>query len=306
MAGPLVADRVKETSTTTGTGTLDLAGAATGFRTFVAGIGTGNSCFYSIQLQGGSEWEVGIGTVTDAATDTLSRTSVIASSNSNALVSFSAGTKDVFVTYPASHWGPLFPLTPPVDADFAWINQGSATIAATNGGLLASNALYLSGPSNAGSYNWRIRKKAAPSAPYTITACFLLNTEIFTSVAQGLGAILWRQSSDSKLITMSLSTAPTTGAATSPLIEFAKWNNENSFSAYYDSCAVGFNPCPLLFVRLEDDNTNRKVHISVDGQNFIQLHSVGRTDFLTADEVGFAVSPFSQATGMTLLHWKEG
>jgi hypothetical protein len=100
--GPIVADRVKETSTTTGTGTLDLAGTSTGYRTFVAGIGDGNSCYYCIQHQSADEWEVGIGTVTDAATDTLSRTTILASSNAGSAVSFSAGTKDVFVTDPAA------------------------------------------------------------------------------------------------------------------------------------------------------------------------------------------------------------
>jgi hypothetical protein len=95
----VLADRVKETTTTTGTGTVDLSGAVTGFQGFVAGIGNGNSCYYCIA--GGSEWETGIGTVTDAATDTLSRTTVIASSNAGSLVSFSAGSKDVFCTLPA-------------------------------------------------------------------------------------------------------------------------------------------------------------------------------------------------------------
>lgn len=98
---PFIADRVKETTTTTGTGTVNLAGAATGYRTFVAAIGTGNTCCYCIEL--GSEWEVGIGTVTDASPDTLSRTTIIASSNSNAAVSFSAGTKNVFVVNPARY-----------------------------------------------------------------------------------------------------------------------------------------------------------------------------------------------------------
>ena len=56
-------DRVKETSTTTGTGTLNLDGAATGFQTFVAGVANGNTTYYCIQLEGGSQWEVGIGTV---------------------------------------------------------------------------------------------------------------------------------------------------------------------------------------------------------------------------------------------------
>ena len=96
-------DRVKETSTTTGTGTLDLAGAATGFQTFVAGIGTTNTTYYCIQLEGGSEWEVGIGTVTDASTDTLSRDTVLTNSaGDTSKISFSAGTKNVFCTQPAS------------------------------------------------------------------------------------------------------------------------------------------------------------------------------------------------------------
>lgn len=90
-----VADRVAETTTTIGTGTVSLDGAKTGYQGFVAAIGTGHQCYYCIV--GGSEWEVGIGTVTDATPDTLSRTTVLASSNSGSLVSFSTGDKDVFV-----------------------------------------------------------------------------------------------------------------------------------------------------------------------------------------------------------------
>ena len=95
-------DRVKETSTTTGTGTLDLAGAVQDFEGFVAGIGTGNTTYYSIVNAGTGEFEVGIGTVTDAATDTLSRDTILSSSNGDAAVNFTAGTKDVFCTQPAS------------------------------------------------------------------------------------------------------------------------------------------------------------------------------------------------------------
>ena len=95
-------DRVKETTTTTGTGTITLAGAADTFETFVAGIGTTNTCFYCISHQTANEFEVGIGTVTDASPDTLSRDTIISSSNSDSAVNLSAGTKDVFCTYPAS------------------------------------------------------------------------------------------------------------------------------------------------------------------------------------------------------------
>lgn len=92
-------DRVKESTTTTGTGTVTLTGAAVGFQSFAA-VGDGNQTYYTIAGPGTSEWEVGIGTYTASGT-TLSRTTVLASSNSGSLVNFSAGDKDVFVTYPA-------------------------------------------------------------------------------------------------------------------------------------------------------------------------------------------------------------
>jgi len=97
----VVNDRVKETSTTTGTGTFDLAGAVSGFESFVTGIGNSNTTYYAIVNENG-EFEVGLGTVTDAATDTLSRDTIISSSNSDSAVNFGAGTKNVFCTLPAS------------------------------------------------------------------------------------------------------------------------------------------------------------------------------------------------------------
>lgn len=92
-------DRVRETSTTTGTGTIALAGAVTGYQTFTSVIGSGNTTYYTISNPGVNEWEVGIGTV---GTNTLARTTVLSSSNSGNLVDFTAGNKDVFVTYPSS------------------------------------------------------------------------------------------------------------------------------------------------------------------------------------------------------------
>lgn len=96
----VLANRVRETTTTTGTGTITLAGAVTGYQSFAA-IGNSNTTYYTISGQGTSQWEVGIGTYTASGT-TLSRDTVLASSNSGSLVSFSAGTKDVFVTYPSN------------------------------------------------------------------------------------------------------------------------------------------------------------------------------------------------------------
>jgi hypothetical protein len=93
-------DRVKETTATTGTGTLTLAGAALGFQSFAA-IGNGNTTYYAISDPATGDWEVGVGTYTSSGT-TLSRDTVLSSSNSGSLVPFAVGTKDVFVTYPSS------------------------------------------------------------------------------------------------------------------------------------------------------------------------------------------------------------
>ena len=121
----VVNDRVKETSTTTGTGTFTLAGAVVGFETFSSAIGNTNTTYYSIVNEDG-EFEVGLGTV---AAGTLARTTIISSSNSDSAVNFSSGTKDVFCTLPASK---------------AVILDSSGNIVANNGSnLTALNATQL-------------------------------------------------------------------------------------------------------------------------------------------------------------------
>jgi hypothetical protein len=114
----VLADRVLEITTTAGSGTITLAGAKTGYQSFSV-VGNGNTTYYTIT--GGAEWEVGIGTYTSSGT-TLSRDTVLASSSGGAKVTFSAGTKDVFVTYPAGR-----------------AVYGNTTAAPTNGQLLIGN-----------------------------------------------------------------------------------------------------------------------------------------------------------------------
>ena len=97
----VINDRVKETTTTTGTGAVSLAGAVTGFETFAAGIGNSNTVYYCIAHQDQAEFEVGLGTL-NGDSSTLTRTTIISSSNSDNAVSFSAGTKTIFCTMPAS------------------------------------------------------------------------------------------------------------------------------------------------------------------------------------------------------------
>ena len=93
-------DRVKETTTSTGTGTINLNGAGSGFETFVTGIGDGNETFYCIAHRSLSEFEVGRGTL-NGSSSTLTRNTILSSSNSDSAVDFSAGTKEVFCTLPA-------------------------------------------------------------------------------------------------------------------------------------------------------------------------------------------------------------
>jgi hypothetical protein len=97
----VINDRVKVTSTTTGTGAMALGSAVTGFETFAAGIGNSNTTYYAIFNTGTTEWEVGYGTL-DGSSANLTRTTPISSSNSDSAVDFGAGTKDVFCTMPAS------------------------------------------------------------------------------------------------------------------------------------------------------------------------------------------------------------
>lgn len=124
----VLADRVRETTTVAGAGTATLLGAVTGYQSFAV-IGDGNTTYYTISGQGTAEWEVGIGTYASSGT-TLARTTVLASSNAGSLVSFSAGTKDVFVTYPSERavW---------VDGTNVAI-PNSATVPVVSGGTGAS------------------------------------------------------------------------------------------------------------------------------------------------------------------------
>ena len=96
----VINNRVRELTSTTGTGTVTLGGAVGGFQTFAAGIGNDNTTYYAISINSENEWEVGLGTL-NGDSSTLTRTTVLESSNSDSAVDFSAGSKEVFCTLPA-------------------------------------------------------------------------------------------------------------------------------------------------------------------------------------------------------------
>lgn len=132
----IVADRVKDSTTTTGTGTVTLSGSApTGFQSFGSVMADGDTCYYVIAA--GSEWEVGLGTYGSSG-PTLARTSVLASSNSGSLVSFSAGSKDVFLDAPAewlAHLGGIPAWDPPATGRYwsPWFLSGNQQQSLTTG-----------------------------------------------------------------------------------------------------------------------------------------------------------------------------
>jgi hypothetical protein len=138
----VLADRVKETTTSTGTTAITLAGAVTGYQTFSSAVGNANTTYYTIADQTGANWEVGTGTYTSAG-NTLSRDTVLSSSNAGSLVNFTSGTKDVFVTYPAgksTYQGGTFSLVAGTNVTVTgtWPNQ---TIAASGGGGSATKTI---------------------------------------------------------------------------------------------------------------------------------------------------------------------
>lgn len=187
-------------------------------------------------------------------------------------------------------WGPIFPLTAPVDGDFAWINQGGASVTTTKGGI------YLEDPGTTGN-NFRIRKKAVPGGAYTVTACIIPNI-LWTNNSVHCG-ILWRQN-DGKIVSITLQYSTDWG------IQVIKWNSPTSYSANYAGPLL-LSPSYPLWLRMADDTANRICSFSHNGQNFIPIHSVGRTDFITATEVGFYIDSVltTYPQGMTLLSWKE-
>lgn len=174
-----------------------------------------------------------------------------------------------------SHWGPVFLLNmSKTVSDFAWINQETATATDTAGGIV------MTPPVGTGS-SINLLKRTAPSTPYTITAGGILNAVGTNSLRMGL---CFRQSSDGKIVYHAFGYGGSNWK-----IEGFKFTNATTYAGatYY---SYEWMPTGgFCWLRIGDDGTDRKVWISSDGQNWALIHSVGRTDYLTADEVGIAV-----------------
>lgn len=187
--------------------------------------------------------------------------------------------------------GLIWPLTPVDDGDFAWVNQGSATISTDKG------ISHLSAPATAGEQP-RIRVMSAPATPYVATALVQVFSRIVSYAHAGL---LFRNSGDNKLHAFSIG-----HDATGEIVRMAshKYTNTTTWSAYYNE--IRWPHRGPLWLRIADNGTNRICSYSLDGVNFLVFHSVGRTDHLTADQIGFYANSNngSYPIGITLYSWK--
>lgn len=188
-------------------------------------------------------------------------------------------------------WGPVFPMTAPDDTGFSWVNQGSASVVTTNGGICLVGQVD-------STLNVRLRVKTAPSPPYTVTAYLMPR---LLDINQHIAGICWRESGTGELGLFGIDTN-----GTGVLLDFNNMNSPTSFNSAPFSNLIGTIPSGI-WLRLEDDNTNRKLHWSWDGVNFMQVYSVARTTFLTPNQVGFYVGDTSNTyvPAATLLSWKE-
>jgi hypothetical protein len=190
-------------------------------------------------------------------------------------------------------WGPLYRMTPPVDAAFTWVNQDAATVTTTNGGV------YIESPGAAGN-EFHIRYKSAPATPYTITAYFV-RRPLMTSGVYEFG-LCFRQSSDGKLAVFGVQGA---GPTSAPYLYSAKVASPTAATVNYLAVQYQEMLQPHFF-RIADNGTNRICSVSRDGVHFTAFQSVARTDYLTADQVGFYVrDPASGSVGAWLLSWQE-
>lgn len=179
----------------------------------------------------------------------------------------------------------------PDDTGFGWVNQGSSTLT-TSAGAFVMKAV-------AGEGSFHIRSKTAPATPYTVTAAF--RASLAGNQFPGV-VLLHRQSSDGKLRNVGF--FMDSGA----VLSVDNFTNPTTFSSRPVNAGAGMvNQVGVFWLRLSDDGTNVKYYFSHDGRNFIQLYSVGRTTFLTPDQIGWAVKSHSGSSFDsygTLLSWE--
>jgi hypothetical protein len=170
-------------------------------------------------------------------------------------------------------WGPINRMTLPPTSGWSWINQGGATVSTADGSLTIAD------PVGAGTAaNYRIYARTAPATPYTITAAIRAPLVGINFMSFGIG---WRQSSDGKLVLIRY--MYNSNVAGTWLLTILKASSPTADVLDYLILLV--IPSNLSWLRIADNGANRIVSYSVDGRNWMQIHSIGRTDYLTANQV---------------------
>jgi hypothetical protein len=254
-------DRVKETSTTAGTGTLTLAGAVTGFQSFSA-VGNGNTTYYAIVDNATGAWEVGIGTYTSSGT-TLSRDTVLSSSNGGSLVSFAANPKDVFVTYPSEQG--------------VWTNASGVVAQTSFGAITATSAALTSGtittaPSNATDI---VNKEYADSIssglnyhqPVNYASTAALPTYTYNNGASGVGATI------TAVANGALSLGGGSPTATQRVLVKDEVGGNAAYNGVYVVTQAGTSLLPFILTRATDYDTSGTGTNEIDQGDYVLVIS---------------------------------
>jgi len=264
----IYADRVKETTATTGAGTLTLAGAVAGFQSFLAGIGDGNAAECCLLSGNGTDWETGLYTYTASGT-TLARTTIYASSNSGSAISLT-GTSTVFGDAPAHRigrpglFGPAMSAPTPTRASTGlstWLNQGSAT---TGDG---PTGLWITLPPSSGVQRASLYG-AAPSPPYTRTALVSLTCGGGDGTNNSLAQFGWTDGTQLQVMQLVLA------GDNFPYIQIAHATSSTGAQST-DFSKQGNWPYPIG-LQINDDATTVHFRYSFDLMNFIEAFSVAK------------------------------
>lgn len=196
------------------------------------------------------------------------------------------GAPAVAISVPSSGW--------------SWVNQGSATLSTNASKDVGS--LYLRAPVVGGD-SLRIRVRSLPAGK-TAIVCFRPYIQPVAGGAPSAG-ICWRESSSGKLSVLSLVRNP--APPCDPGLYLPKYTNETAWSGgnYAPSNTDAKVHSDRYWMKMQDDGANRIFSLSVDGENFHAYHSVGRTDFLTADQFGFFANSNGFEAGIQILRWEE-
>lgn len=281
-------DRVLETCTSPGTGAVTLLGATSGYQSFSAAIGNGNTCYYTIADQSGSNWEVGVGTYSSSG-NTLARTTVLASSSGGTIVNFSSGTQNVFVTYPADKvvttdtlaYPPAIGGTTPNTGAFSTLTAtGTTTLATTLSGLLKATTGVVSAASSGTDY-------APPTSGTSIL--YGNGTGGFSNVTVGTGLTFAGGTLSNTAAGASITNDTTTASDLYPLFVTS---TTGSLSAAYTSNAN----------YLYKPSTGELTALEVVASNgfFVNTQTISVDYTLAATNNAMSAGPVSVASGITV------